>query len=77
MKKNEKIVCHCNGVSKKSIVQATQKSGAVNIIDIQRITLAATGCRRCFSQVEAIVNAEIEKLKSAGFQLKIDFKGKD
>lgn len=74
MKKNEKIICHCNGVSKKSIVHAIQKGGVVDIADVQRFTLAATGCRRCFSQVEAIVNSEKERLKLVGFQLKIDFK---
>ncbi|MEJ5317558.1 MAG: (2Fe-2S)-binding protein [Tenuifilum sp.] len=74
MKKNEKIICHCNGVSIKSIVHAIQKGGVVDIADVQRFTLAATGCRRCFPQVEAIVNLEIERLKLVGFQLKIDFK---
>ena len=45
--------------------------------DIQRITLAATGCRRCFTQVEEILVSELGKFKVNGVQLKINFnKGK-
>ncbi|HOK87067.1 MAG TPA: (2Fe-2S)-binding protein [Tenuifilum sp.] len=73
MKKNEKIICHCNGVSEKAVVKTIHQKGAIGMNDIQRLTLAATGCRRCFAQVEEILLSELDKLKVNGLQLKINF----
>ncbi|MEW5846633.1 MAG: (2Fe-2S)-binding protein [Bacteroidota bacterium] len=72
MKKNKKIICHCNGVSEQAIVKTIHQKGAFGMYDIQRLTLAATGCRRCFAQVEEILVSELDKLKVNGVQLKIN-----
>lgn len=74
MKKIEKIICHCNGVSEQVIVKAIHQMGAFELHDIQGQTLAATTCRRCLAQVERILVSELYKIKVYGVQLKIDFK---
>ncbi|MGB4328638.1 MAG: (2Fe-2S)-binding protein [Tenuifilum sp.] len=73
MKKNEKIICHCNGVSEQAVLKSIYQNGAFEMHDIQRLTLASTSCRRCFTQVEEILVSELDKLKVNGVQLKIDF----
>lgn len=41
MKKFEKIICHCNGVSEQVIVKAFHQKGVFELHDIQGLTLAA------------------------------------
>jgi len=69
--KKQKIVCVCNGVTEKDIF-GILKRGARNLEDVKKFTSAATGCGRCKSETEAIVQQHIES-KSPDSQTNIDF----
>ncbi|MCK9411897.1 MAG: (2Fe-2S)-binding protein [Prolixibacteraceae bacterium] len=69
--KKQKILCLCNGVSEKDILLIL-KRGAKNLEDVKKFTGAATGCGRCKSETEAIVE-HFKKRKPIDLQTNIDF----
>jgi NAD(P)H-nitrite reductase large subunit len=73
MSKNAKFVCNCKCVSKSEILNSIRKKGANSFSEVRTITLATTGCGRCKSDVENIVNEELKKHAARMMQLKIDF----
>ena len=52
---NNKIVCHCHEVSLVEILKAITEGGARTLQDVQRNTLAGTGCGFCKGDIEKIV----------------------
>jgi len=73
MSQSAKFVCNCKCVSKAEIIASIRKKGANSFSEVRTITLATTGCGRCKSNVENIVNIELEKHTTRMMQLKIDF----
>jgi len=69
--KKQRIVCMCNGVTEKEILRIL-KRGARNLEDVKNFTSAATGCGKCKSETEAIVQ-QFNKSKSPDLQTNIDF----
>jgi len=49
------IVCHCNAVTGKEIVNAIKKKGAVKLEHIQKLTGAGTGCGRCIPVINKLI----------------------
>jgi NAD(P)H-nitrite reductase large subunit len=66
------IICSCKGVTKSEIIKAV-KGGAQNIVDIQMLTKASTGCGRCKGIIHTILSKELEKLQEQNSQLRINF----
>lgn len=73
MSGHSKFLCNCLCVTKSEVVNAVRKRGAETLTDIQNLTHASTGCRRCLPLVSEILNKELEKKRIEGLQLKIDF----
>lgn len=69
--KKQKIVCMCNGVTEKDIF-GILKRGARNLGDVKKFTSAATGCGRCESETESIVQLYKES-KKPDLQTNIEF----
>jgi nitrite reductase (NADH) large subunit len=69
--KKQKIVCVCNGVTEKDILGILKK-GARNFEDVKKFTSAATGCGRCKSETEAIVQL-FKESKISDLQTNIEF----
>ncbi len=53
-------VCFCHGVSEEEILKAI-KSGAKTVEDIQKETLASTGCGGCIGEVERILSEALDQ----------------
>ncbi|HNV51835.1 MAG TPA: (2Fe-2S)-binding protein [Tenuifilaceae bacterium] len=73
MSELSKFICNCKCVSKSEILSSIRKKGANSFSDVRTITLATTGCGRCKSDVENIVNQEMKKHSVRMMQFKIDF----
>ena len=56
---NQQIVCLCAMVPKKAIEYAIRKKGATSIPEIRKMTGANSGCRKCTSRLEYILNTEL------------------
>jgi len=69
--KKQRIVCVCNEVTEKDVLRIL-KRGARNLEDVKKFTSAATGCGRCKSETEAIVQ-RFNEGKSPDLQTNIDF----
>jgi len=69
--KKQKIVCVCNGVTEKDILGILKK-GARNLEDVKKFTSAATGCGRCKSETEVIVQL-FKESKTPDLQTNIEF----
>ena len=52
------IVCHCKGVSDRSIRRAV-RTGATSGLDVGLACAAGTGCGGCREAIEEIVAAEL------------------
>ena len=65
------IVCGCNGVTKKTIVEAIEKKGLFTKEDVSRETKAGTGCGGCGSVVEGI----LESILGSSFRSKKSSEG--
>jgi len=63
---DEDIVCYCKAVLREDILEAIYKYSAKTIEDIQRETLASTGCGRCTNHVKNILKEELIKLEKNG-----------
>lgn len=66
------IICSCKGVTKKEILTAI-RNGAQTITDIQIITKASTGCGRCKTTINSILEKEQAKALKKDSQLRINF----
>lgn len=73
MSQLSKFICNCKCVTKAEIMASIRKKGANSFSDVRTITLATTGCGRCKSDVENIVNEELKKHAARMMQFKIDF----
>ena len=69
--KKQKIVCVCNGVTEKDIFRILKK-GARNLEDVKKFTSAATGCGKCRSETEAIIQ-RFNESKAPDLQTNINF----
>lgn len=67
----DRLVCACNMVSEKEIVQALKK-GATETPDIQRITQAGTSCGRCLMTIDRMVE-DYERMHPRDPQGKLGF----
>lgn len=67
----DRLVCACNMVSEKEIVQALKK-GATETSDIQRITKAGTSCGRCLMTIDRMVE-EYEIMHPRNTQRRLEF----
>lgn len=56
---DDAIVCGCNGVTKKMIVEAIEKKGLFTREDVKRETKAASSCGGCASVVDQILEATL------------------
>lgn len=73
MSQLSKFICNCKCISKSEILSSIRKKGANSFSDVRTITLATTGCGRCRSDVENVVNEELKKHAVRMMQFKIDF----
>jgi bacterioferritin-associated ferredoxin len=71
MAKN-KLVCICNSVTEMEIRKILKK-GARSTTDIQKLTIAGTGCGRCIREIDSLVENHLKNLKPNP-QQKIEFK---
>lgn len=56
---DDAIVCGCNGVTKKMIVDAIEKKGLFTREDVKRETRASASCGGCAKTVDAILEATL------------------
>lgn len=68
----KRLVCLCNHVSELEIKNKL-RAGALSTSDIQEFTAAGTGCGRCVSEINAIVEKYIAETKKDP-QFRIIFK---
>lgn len=68
---SKQLVCICNMVLEKEILEALGK-GARTSSDIQKLTRAGTSCGRCLPTIDAIVEEHLENLPHDP-QRQIDF----
>ena len=54
-------ICFCHAVADTEILKAIHEKGARSLEDIQRLTLASTGCGGCMPEVERILHEELAK----------------
>ena len=64
-----KLVCVCNFVSEKDILQAIDK-GAATLDDIKELTGAGTSCGRCHPAINNLLTTETVKQRD-GLQQKL------
>jgi bacterioferritin-associated ferredoxin len=57
------IVCHCQGVSERTIRAAVRK-GARSLRSVARACSAGRSCGGCTLAIDEIVKSELEKLES-------------
>ncbi|NPA37235.1 MAG: (2Fe-2S)-binding protein [Chlorobi bacterium] len=65
------LVCQCNGITEKEIVNVIKKKGATRLEQIQELTGAGTSCGRCIPVIEDLLDQHRNKTENP--QLKIDF----
>ncbi len=56
----DEIICHCNEVSKSTIIQAIKEKGLKTVEEVGEETLAGTGCGGCMDDIQEILD-EINK----------------
>ncbi len=62
---DDDLVCTCNNVSRRTIVEAVRAHNCVNFGEAKRKTRAGTGCGGCASAVTDVVQAELQRLGRA------------
>ena len=68
---SKRLVCLCNHVTAGEILKIL-RAGALSTADVQKFTLAGTGCTRCVREIDDIVEKyRVRKKKDQ--QLRIDF----
>ena len=50
------IICNCNGITEKKIVNTIKKRGARKLEHIQQLTGAATNCGRCIPVIDSLIS---------------------
>jgi NAD(P)H-nitrite reductase large subunit len=73
MSMTNKYICDCKAVTKTNLLNAIRKAGANNLLDIQNLTKASTGCGRCKSSVLQILEKETQTINLKNKQMRIDF----
>lgn len=68
---SRRLVCVCNLVTEKEILQVLRK-GALSTSDIQQATRAGTSCGRCLMEIDRMVEEFLEQ-KPEDAQQRIDF----
>lgn len=68
---SRRLVCVCNLVTEKEILQVLRK-GAQSTADIQQATRAGTSCGRCLMEIDRLVEEYLEQ-KPQDAQQRIDF----
>ena len=56
------IVCNCQMVDREAIDKAIHEKHATSIEDIRRYTGANTGCGKCMSYINTILDSEVPKV---------------
>ncbi|MBC8006146.1 MAG: (2Fe-2S)-binding protein, partial [Verrucomicrobia bacterium] len=56
---SRRLVCVCNLVTEKEILQVLRK-GALSTADIQQATRAGTSCGRCLMEIDRMVEEYLE-----------------
>ncbi|WP_372755109.1 (2Fe-2S)-binding protein [Labilibaculum sp.] len=56
------IVCNCQMVDRKTINKAIHQKNATTIEEIRRYTGANTGCGKCMSYINNILDTEVPKV---------------
>ncbi|NOU61727.1 (2Fe-2S)-binding protein [Marinifilum caeruleilacunae] len=56
------IVCNCQMVDRKTIDSAIHDKNATTIEEIRRYTGANTGCGKCMSYINSILDVEVPKI---------------
>lgn len=69
--KREKLICLCNCVSEKEILQVLKK-GAKDLEQVKRLTYAATSCGRCKGETESLIRQYLDNKPTDG-QINIPF----
>jgi bacterioferritin-associated ferredoxin len=68
----KRLVCLCNHVSALEIKKML-RAGALTTSEIQKFTTAGTGCGRCLTEIDALVEKH-EKEAKRDPQFKLNFK---
>lgn len=69
--KKNRLVCLCNGVTETAIIRILNR-GARDIDDVKKFTLASSGCGKCKSEIEAVME-QFYRNKISDLQQNIDF----
>lgn len=56
------IVCNCQMVDRNTIDKAIHDKNATTIEEIRRYTGANTGCGKCMSYINSILDVEVPKI---------------
>ncbi|WP_101310579.1 (2Fe-2S)-binding protein [Labilibaculum manganireducens] len=56
------IVCNCQMVDRKTIDKAIHEKNSTTIEEIRRYTGANTGCGKCISYINSILDTEVPKI---------------
>lgn len=56
------IVCNCQMVDRETIDKAIHEKHATTIEEIRRYTGANTGCGKCMSYINTILDSEVPKV---------------
>ena len=56
------IVCNCQMVDRKTIDKAIQVKNATTNEEVRRYTGANTGCGKCVSYINSILDVEVPKI---------------
>ncbi|RZT93565.1 BFD-like [2Fe-2S] binding protein [Ancylomarina subtilis] len=56
------IVCNCQMVDRDTIDKAIHEKNATTIEEIRRYTGANTGCGKCMSYINSILDSEVPKV---------------
>jgi len=70
-----RLVCLCNHVTAQEIIKIL-KAGALSTADVQKFTMAGTGCTRCVREIDAIVEHHLANSKKEP-QLRINFESEN
>ncbi len=68
------IVCNCNMVDRAAVNAAIHNKKATSIEEISRYTGAVTGCGKCVSYINSILDIEVPKVLTKEPTIKSGFK---
>lgn len=67
------IVCFCNGIYEKEIMQVLKKFPDADVSFVQRHTRAGTTCGKCLPVLDSILMHHKDEIKKNPTQLRIKF----